>query len=108
MHPADGASFIQGPAHYLVTASARISGLTEGTTIQTRFAEVSGASPGALQKPGPIEEHVVTSGDTFITQSRNGAFCDDGNRVQWHIQVANGTATGTLAFSDLQANYWTV
>ncbi|SDK45075.1 hypothetical protein SAMN05421806_107336, partial [Streptomyces indicus] len=39
---------------------------------------------------------------------RNGAYCDDGNRVQWHIQVATGTADGTLAFSDLQANYWAV
>ncbi|SDK48019.1 CHAP domain-containing protein, partial [Streptomyces indicus] len=101
MHPADGASFIQGPAHYLVTASARISGLAEGTTIQTRFVEVNGAGAGVVQKAGPIQEHLVTSGDTFITQSRNGAYCDDGNRVQWHIQVATGTADGTLAFSDL-------
>jgi hypothetical protein len=108
MHPADGASFVQGPAHYMATASARISGLAEGTTLQTRFVEVSGPDAGTVQKTGPIEEHLVTSGDTFITQTRTGAYCDNGNRVQWHILVANGSANGVLEYSDLQANYWTV
>jgi CHAP domain len=108
MHPADGASFVQGPAHYLVTASARISALAEGTTIQTRFVEVTGPGAGTTQKNGPIQEHLVTSGDTFITQTRTGAFCNDDNRVQWHILVANGSANGTLEFADLQANFWAV
>jgi hypothetical protein len=108
MHPADGASFVQGPAHYVVTASARISGLAEGTTLQTRFVEVTGSGAGTVQKTGPIEEHLVTSGDTFITQTRAGAYCDDGNRVQWHILVANGSANGVLEYSDLQADYWSV
>ncbi len=106
MHPTDGASFVQGPAHYLVTASAQISGLAEGTTIQTRFVEVTGSGAGTTKKNGPIQEHLVTSGDTFFTQTRTGAFCDKGNRVQWHILVASGSANGTLEAADLQANYW--
>jgi len=37
-------------------------------------------------------------------QTRSGAFCDDGNRVQWHILIANGSTDGLLEYSDLQAN----
>ncbi|WP_437764938.1 hypothetical protein WMF27_32640 [Sorangium sp. So ce281] len=108
MHPADGASFIQGPAHYMATAAAEISGLVKGTTIQSRFVEISGTGAGTVQKYGPIQEHVVTAGATFITQTRAGAVCDDGNRVQWRIVVAGGSVNGILESAEVQAHYWAI
>ncbi|WP_437764937.1 CHAP domain-containing protein [Sorangium sp. So ce281] len=108
MHPADGASFIQGPAHYMATAAAEISGLVKGTTLQSRFVEVTGTGAGTVEKYGPIQEHVVTAGATFITQTRAGAVCDDGNRVQWRIVVADGSVNGILESAEVQAHYWAI
>ncbi|MET9291140.1 hypothetical protein [Streptomyces sp. NPDC003077] len=105
-HGAGGSAFVYGPAHYIATASATLTGLKPGTTIQTRFVEVKGPGSGEPQKLLPVQEHLATTGSTFISQTTTGAYVADGNRVQWHIDIADGTDSATVTSGTLQANYW--
>ncbi|MET9291141.1 hypothetical protein ABZX96_04255, partial [Streptomyces sp. NPDC003077] len=91
---------------YIATASATLTGLKPGTTIQTRFVEVKGPGSGEPQKLLPVQEHLATTGSTFISQTTTGAYVADGNRVQWHIDIADGTDSATVTSGTLQANYW--
>ncbi|GAA2715912.1 MULTISPECIES: CHAP domain-containing protein [Streptomyces] len=104
-HPDKGGpAFIASNADYIATAAATLADVASGTTIQTRFLEID--AKGATVKEGPIEEHIATGGNTYISQTRSGAVCDPGNRVVWTIELVNGPTDGKVTYAEVQANYW--
>ncbi|MEU7164955.1 hypothetical protein AB0A70_09955 [Streptomyces morookaense] len=97
-------AFITGNSDYIATAAATLKDVAPGLTVQTRFDELN--AKGETVKEGPIEEHLGTGGNTYITQTRAGAVCDPGNHVVWTIEIINGDVDPTLTYAEVQANYW--
>jgi hypothetical protein len=89
---------------YVATLHLRVTTAPGGRPIRTRTLE--GAVVGdewVTNETGHEVEHIVTTGDTYLADTRAGKVSGKGNRLRWQVQLP---AAGTIVKARCELVAW--